>query len=170
MSEETKHAVSGNHDGFEREDMSARAVFGFLVGLAIVTVLIYFVLRGVYSYLDAYESAHQPPQNPLVQKTEADTRQVTPDEAGKFPQPRLETNERGQLNDVRLPEEETLNSYGWVDQKAGVVHIPIERAMELVAQRGLPVHSPSGVASTVPTKKEPIRQGSEAGKVEPGQQ
>jgi hypothetical protein len=170
MSEETKHAAPGNHGGFEREDMSARAVFGFLVGLAIVTVLVYFVLQGVYSYLDSYERAHQPPQNPLVQKTEADTRQVTPDETGKFPQPSLETNERQQLNDVRLPEEESLNSYGWVDQKAGVVHIPIERAMELVAQRGLPVRPPSGVASTVPTKKGPIRQGSEAGKGEPGQQ
>ena len=170
MSEETKHAVSGNHDGFEREDMSARAVFGFLVGLATVTVLVYFVVKGMYGYLDVYERAHQPPQNPLVQKTEADTRQVSPEETKKFPQPSLETNERRQLNDVRLPEEETLNSYGWVDQKAGVVHIPIERAMELVAQRGLPVHPASGVASPVPTKKGPIRQGSEAGKVEPGQQ
>jgi hypothetical protein len=170
MSEETKHAVSRNHDGFEREDMSARAVFGFLVGLAIVTVLVYFVVKGMYGYLDVYESAHQPPQNPLVQKTEADTRKVSPEDAKKFPQPRLETNERRQLNDVLLPEEESLNSYGWVDQKAGVVHIPIERAMELVAQRGLPVHPASGVASPAPTRKGQMRQGNEAGKVEPGQQ
>ncbi|HVZ23631.1 MAG TPA: hypothetical protein VG871_21305 [Vicinamibacterales bacterium] len=31
----------------------------------------------------------------------------------------------------------TLNSYGWVDRSRGVVHIPIERAMELVAKEGL---------------------------------
>ena len=154
MSEETnKPAASGNGDGFEREDMSARAVFSFLVGLALVTVVIYFILQGMYRYLDAYEKSHQPPQNPLAQKTEADTRETSPEDTKKFPQPRLESNERRQLNDVRRSEEETLNSYGWVDQKSGVVHIPIERAMELVAQRGLPVHPASGVASPVPTKK-----------------
>jgi hypothetical protein len=169
MSEETKHAVSGNHDGFEREDMSARAVYGFLVGLAVVTVLVYFVLRGVYSYLDAYERAHQPPQNPLVQKTEADTRQVSPEETKKFPQPRLETNERRQLNDVLLPEEETLNSYGWVDQKAGVVHIPIEHAMELVAQRGLPVRPQEGAAPAVAGRKAQRSQKSETGQGPAGQ-
>jgi len=36
-----------------------------------------------------------------------------------------------------LKEEQTLNTYGWVDQKAGVVRIPIERAMQLIAERGL---------------------------------
>jgi hypothetical protein len=32
-----------------------------------------------------------------------------------------------------------LQSYGWIDQQKGVVRIPIERAMELTAERGLPV-------------------------------
>lgn len=34
--------------------------------------------------------------------------------------------------------EERLQSYGWVDQDAGVVHIPIDRAIDLVIERGLP--------------------------------
>jgi hypothetical protein len=33
----------------------------------------------------------------------------------------------------RAVREERLRSYGWVDRRAGVVHVPIERAMELVA-------------------------------------
>jgi hypothetical protein len=36
-------------------------------------------------------------------------------------------------------EEKSLYSYGWVDEKAGIVRIPIERAMDLLVQRGLPV-------------------------------
>lgn len=31
-----------------------------------------------------------------------------------------------------------LNSYGWVDQQAGIAHIPIDRAMELVAEEAQP--------------------------------
>ena len=58
-----------------------------------------------------------------------------------FPGPQLEMDERGQLNDIRIDEAETLNSYDWVDQKAGTVRIPIDRAMDLIVQRGLPVRS-----------------------------
>jgi len=62
----------------------------------------------------------------------------------KFPQPRLETDERREINDFREQEDETLNSYGWVDQQAGVVRIPIDRAMQLLVQRGLPTRPQSG--------------------------
>jgi len=34
-----------------------------------------------------------------------------------------------------------LNNYGWVDEEAEIVRIPIQQAMELVAERGLPVGS-----------------------------
>ena len=44
-----------------------------------------------------------------------------------------------------MEEEKTLYSYGWVDEKAGTVRIPIERAMDLLVQRGLPVR-PQGAA------------------------
>lgn len=112
-------------------------VYTFIAGLVVAGFLIYFIVWGLYRYLDRYERTHEPPQNPLVQ-TNADTRVIPPQAAQKFPQPRLERNERTEINDFRLKEEQTLNSYGWVDQKTGVVRIPIDRAMELVAQRGLP--------------------------------
>ncbi|MGA8066058.1 MAG: hypothetical protein WCA47_01905, partial [Terriglobales bacterium] len=57
--------------------------------------------------------------------------------------PMLEINERGQMRDFLMNQENQLHSYGWVDEKAGVAHIPIERAMELTVQRGLPVYSPA---------------------------
>jgi len=149
MIEETKHSEHSDV-GFEHQDLSARAVFTFLIGLALAGVLVYFVIWGIYSSMDAYERRHEPPQSPLVKPEETDTRIVSPAEVMKFPQPRLERNERLEINDFRLKEEQTLNSYGWVDEKAGVVHIPIERAMELVAKRGLPTTPRVGTAPPSP--------------------
>jgi hypothetical protein len=136
---------------FERQDLSAGAILAFLVGLAIFGILMHLILAGMFKFLDAYEKRHEPPQNPLVKAVNADTRVATPQDADKFPQPRLETNERDELNDRRLKEEEILNSYGWVDPKAGIAHIPIEKAMELVAQRGLPT-TPQNTAAAAKQK------------------
>jgi len=149
MIEETKH---GQHEeaGFERQDLSAKAVFAFLIGLAVAGVLVYFVIWGIYHSMDAYQKAHQPPQSPLVKPADTDTRIVAPNEVTKFPQPRLERNERLEIDDFRLKEEQTLNSYGWVDEKTGVVRIPIERAMKLVAQQGLPTTPEAGTAPSSP--------------------
>jgi hypothetical protein len=69
---------------------------------------------------------------------------VTPSDIATFPQPRLESNERLEINDFRAQEEKTLNSYGWVDQQTGVVRIPIDRAMQLLVQRGLPTRPQAG--------------------------
>lgn len=55
------------------------------------------------------------------------------------PGPRLQEKPAQDLTEFHARESETLNSYGWVEPNAGVVHIPIDRAMDLVLQRGLPV-------------------------------
>jgi len=149
MSEMEKHETHGDL-GFERQDLSAQTVFAFLVGLAVAGVLVYFVIWGLYHGLDAWARRHQPVSGPLVKQVVTDTRKVSPDDVNRFPQPRLERNERLEINDFRLREEQTLNSYGWVDEKAGVAHIPIERAMELVAQRGLPTTPRAGTAPPSP--------------------
>lgn len=146
---ELRHENHGNDLGFERQDLGARPVIGFIITLVIVGVLTYYVLWGMFHFLDAYNRKHQAPQNPMV-KTEAETRVVTPATIEKFPEPRLEDNERTELNGFRYREEEELNSYGWVDQNAGTVHIPITRAMELVAQRGLPTTPKAGTMPLSP--------------------
>src|SRR5579862_5254070 len=130
---------------YEREDLGARPILIFLLSLIIGCVLVAIVLKGLYMYLDAYENRRQPAESPLVQQTTADTRTVEPGEIKKFPQPRLEKDETTEINAFRLQEEQTLNSYGWVDEQAGVVRIPIDRAMALLAQRGLPTRPQAGV-------------------------
>lgn len=138
--------------GFEHEDLGAKPIFGFLIGLAALGILVYFLLTGMYRVLDNYFETHQAAQNPMKAVSKLNPRDVNTERVRQniektFPEPRLETDERDEINNFRMEEEQYLNSYGWIDQKAGSVHIPIERAMQLVAQRGLPVAPSAGSAS-----------------------
>jgi hypothetical protein len=143
MNNETaKHGNLQEHESYEHQDLRAAGIFYFLLTLVVVTVLCMFGLKGLYAFLDHRERATQSEVNPLVKNVPEDTRHIShgyPQTA--FPSPRLEEDERGQLSGIRLEQDDTLYSYGWVDQKTGVVRIPIERAMDLLAQRGLPVRS-----------------------------
>ena len=55
------------------------------------------------------------------------------------PQPNLLVNEPLNLRAFREKEHETLTTYGWADRSAGAVRIPIDRAKDLLIERGLPV-------------------------------
>jgi hypothetical protein len=145
----TDHKHDRDDLGFEREDLGAKPVIGFIVSLVISGVLIYYVIWGIFHFLDAYDRKHQQSRTPLVQ-VESNTRGVQTQMIQRFPEPRLEDNERTELNGFRYGEEEKLNSYGWVDKNAGVAHIPIEQAMQLVAQRGLPTTPQTGIAPFSP--------------------
>jgi hypothetical protein len=140
MSDKAKPESTTGHGSYERQDLQASGVLYFFLGLAVFVLLCIFGLRGVFAVLDHREKELQPAVNPLVTNVPTDTRHIT---AGypqsSFPNPKLEEDERGQLNGIRIAEENTLYSYGWVDEKAGTVHIPIDRAMDLIVQRGLPV-------------------------------
>ena len=136
-----------SNGAFERRDIGMAGVLWFLVGLAVAGVIITFAVNGFYHYLQARSDAEQAPVSPLVTNAPKDTRHLSADYKDylkqNFPNPQLEIDERHQLDQIRMQEEETLATYDWVDQKAGIVRIPIERAMDLIAQRGLPVRSQS---------------------------
>ena len=149
MSNDSKNVNTTGHGDYERRDIGVGGVLYFLAGLVAAGLIVHFVVSGFYSYLEKRWSAEQSPISPLVEKAPTDTRHVQRDyPQTAFPSPRLEEDERGQLNGIRTEEENTLNSYGWVDQKAGVVRIPIDRAMDLTAEKGLPVRSQSASGSS----------------------
>jgi hypothetical protein len=54
------------------------------------------------------------------------------------PGPRLQTNPEAELQEFRAEEEKRLNTYGWIDKRKGIVHIPIEEAMKKLARTGAP--------------------------------
>jgi hypothetical protein len=165
MTDETHPANPTGHGDYERRDIGAAGVLYFLAGLAIFAVIIHFVVAGVYDVLDKRTEAQQAPVSPLVTNAPADTRHLPPQYKTdakstdyekyleqNFPAPQLETDEHTQLNKVRQDEAETLSTYGWVDQKAGTVRIPIDRAMDLIAQRGLSVRGQATTGGDVVTK------------------
>jgi len=133
------------HGSFEREDLSASGVLYFIVGVGALALVAFLLMAGLYKFLDTRAGKQQPAVSPLEANPPKDTRNLT--EGYKdylkdnFPAPRLEIDERTELNDDRIAEEEKLASYGYVDDNHVTVRIPIERAMDLIAQRGLPVRS-----------------------------
>jgi len=56
----------------------------------------------------------------------------------QFPNPRLQENPAVDLARLRAEERRRSSAYGWVDRKAGIAHIPLERAMDILAKTGLP--------------------------------
>jgi hypothetical protein len=143
MSNELHPANSTGNGGYERRDIGVAPVLYFMLGLLVAGVFIYFLVDGIYSYLEKRSEAQQAPVSPLVTNAPKDTRKLPADYKDylkqNFPAPQLEIDERSQLDKIRIDEEEALSSYDWVDQKAGTVRIPIDHAMDLIAQRGLPV-------------------------------
>jgi len=161
MTNEIHPANPAPNGGYERSDIGTRAILYFLAGLAVAGVLAYFVVDGLYHFLDKRSEAEQAPVNPLVTNAPADTRRIANDyPQGAFPNPRLETDERGQLNGIRLQEEQTLSTYDYIDKNAGTVRIPITRAMDLIAQRGLPVRAQSAIeiVAAAPSKRAPEKK------------
>ena len=54
------------------------------------------------------------------------------------PEPRLQAQPLRDMQELRAAEDALLEKYGWIDESAGVVRIPLDRALELTAERGLP--------------------------------
>jgi hypothetical protein len=145
---------TNGHGHYEHRDIGVRAVYYFLGGLALALVVTYLVVNVFFHVLEKRSQADQTPMSPLAAKAPADTRHLPPeyktDSEGadyekylqkNFPEPQLETNERTELNTIRQREEDTLSTYGYFDENAGTVRIPLDRAMELLAQRGLPTRT-----------------------------
>jgi hypothetical protein len=153
MSDQIHHGNPG-HGDYERRDISPAGIVYFMVGLVVFLVISHFIVTGLYGFLEKYSQAHQTPISPLVNNAPVDTRKLPTDYRDylkqNFPSPQLETDERTQLNDVRLREEGILSTYDYIDQKAGTVRIPIARAMDLIAQRGLPVRAQGATAAEAP--------------------
>lgn len=140
------HELRNKDVGYERRDMTTRSVVAFLVGLGLFALLVHFSVRGLFDFADRYYVAHE--KAAPMARTSPDPHLVTPSDINQFPEPRLETDERTEIFPFREGEEKHLHSYGWVDQKSGTMYIPIDRAMQLVAQRGLNTTPKTGEVPT----------------------
>ena len=125
--------------GHEKRDIRVRPLV--LAGTIFVAAwaLAFILAWLLFTYFIRREARLSPPPNFLEQMY---GRQVPPE-------PRLQTNPLLELQQMRADEDTALHSYGWVERQAGTVHIPIDRAMALLAQRGLPARSEAAPAAPV---------------------
>jgi hypothetical protein len=121
---------------FEHTDVDSRGVVIFLVSLLASLVLVLALMWGLWRVLAWTRASEGPFPQPQASQLP--------------PAPRIQANPPLDLWRLRAHEGAVLDTYGWVDQQAGVLRIPIGRAMDLVAQRGLPVRTETGAAPTAP--------------------
>jgi hypothetical protein len=123
-----KHAGGGDTGptpGYETRDLTPRAIAIFLVVLAVTIMGVLVVSMWIYDYSAGRLAQTEAPPSPLAKPAAP-------------PEPRLQVAAPKDMQEFRAAEEATLKSYGWVDHAGGVVRIPIDRAMQLLAERGLP--------------------------------
>lgn len=112
----------------ETSDVAIGGVVGFAVTLIVSLIVIHGLVWFVYASFRREAARPVPAEFPLAA---ASMRRLPPE-------PRLQTDPRDDLRNLRESEQRTLTTYGWVDRNAGIVRIPIEQAMKLTAERGLP--------------------------------
>jgi hypothetical protein len=64
-----------------------------------------------------------------------------------FPQPELQPHPQADLKAYMQAEQKRLNQAGWIDRKAGIAAIPIDKAMRIIAGRGSSAFAPLPEAS-----------------------
>ena len=130
MADQPQTSASARH---EDSDVNVSAILGFGLGLLVTVAVASMAIFGLFRYFDGREGVRVPAEYPLAA---SHGRRVPPE-------PRLQTDPRQDMSDLRAKEDDVLGSYGWVDRSAGVVRIPIDVAMKLTLERGLPARQTS---------------------------
>ncbi|MGB6691889.1 MAG: hypothetical protein WBE76_28945 [Terracidiphilus sp.] len=136
--------------GFEQTDVGVTGIVVFLTSLAILVVVVAVLCYGIGKVFNAELNREDGPNSKWTKTV--DIRQLgnlpnSPELQNKvaeltqsFPTPRLQTDDGNEdLAELHAREDLLLDNYSWIDRSKGTVRIPVERAMELIAQRGLPV-------------------------------
>ena len=120
--------------GYETTDADAPTLIKWGLGLIVVIFGAMALMWAVHTVLETprVKLYHEP--------TAMELERILP------PKPRLQVNQQLDLEQLRESERQRLNSYGWVQKQAGAVHIPIARAIDLLAERSAPGSKPAAAA------------------------
>jgi hypothetical protein len=161
--------------GFEQSDVKITGIIVFLTALGIFVVVTAVLCYGIGKVIDARMNREDGPNSKWTKTV--DIRQLgnlpsSPEMQNKvaeltqqFPAPRVQLDDGNQdVADLHAREDLLLDNYSWVDSSHTKVRIPIERAIELIAQRGLPVApaaqtGPLMFGDSKPTIQEPLTSG-----------
>lgn len=168
--------IDASH-GYERSDVRVTGIVVFLTALGIFVAVTAILCWGIGKAFNAYMNKEDGPNTRWTKDADVQIRQLgnlpsSPELQNKvaeltqqFPQPRVQIDDGNQdVTDLHAREDLLLDHYSRVDGQPGKVRIPIQRAMELIAQRGLPVapaaqNVPLMVGDHQPTVQAPLTSG-----------
>ncbi|HTR47583.1 MAG TPA: hypothetical protein VMM16_09385 [Verrucomicrobiae bacterium] len=134
--------------GYETRDAHVGALLQFAFWMAVVLALTLVSMKFMFDYLKKSQPLGAT-ASPLVKAGERP----------KLPSLMLQVHPHQELVDYCSAQQTAVGSYGWVSQESGVVHIPVDRAMDLVAVRGLPTRAASEVPAGSPAVAPPTVAG-----------
>jgi len=112
----------------QTSEINLRALTWTTIGLVVLLIAVFVTVGGLFSLFKRQNASQSAPTGITT--------------SGRLPPaPRLQTDPASDLQRFLDAENAKLNSYGWVDKSAGVIRIPINRAIDLLAQRGLPART-----------------------------
>ena len=111
--------------GYERTDVRIGPLVWMGLAVLVGSAAVFGVLWLLLAFFERQAERGDSPPSPLAQKEPP-------------PLPRLQEAPVEDLQTLIARDEAILNSYGWADEEGEVVRIPVERAMEMALERGLP--------------------------------
>jgi len=150
MDENKTHSENPKHR-HETSEAVPRYILYFAIGVAVTVVAGFLVSWGTLKFFKSHQT-YPPPESSLSGG------RVLPPEG----MPRLQAHPVADLQEYLKQERETLDTYGWVNKKDGIVRIPVQRAMNLLLQQGLPVRdskTPKGAVQPGEVQQYTVPQG-----------
>lgn len=150
----TEHNQPGSgQPGYETRDANPASLVRFGIGLALVLVVVWAGMHWLDNFYGKVQSL-----GPAATPFQLEEQNQNP------PLPRLQVDPKEDLKLLRERQSRDLDSYGWVDRDRGIVHIPIDRAIDLVLERGMltargsaPAAGAAPEKQVAPEKARPVR-------------
>lgn len=128
--------------GYEHTDATVGIIAKFMAWLAVAAVVIHLGMWAMFVLFVEQRRETAEPQFPLA----VGVGNRLP------PEPRLQQSPRLEYEEFRLLEDAALQNYGWMDRASGSVRIPIEDAMRLTVERGLPTREGAAAVDAAPRR------------------
>ncbi|MXW79742.1 MAG: hypothetical protein F4Z57_12320 [Gemmatimonadetes bacterium] len=125
-----EQAHDQNNSGYETTDAHVKPLAQTGAFIAVLVIASFVGMIVLFRALAYYQERFDDPVPPLVENRVASDA------------PRLQVDPPKQKFELAQSEAATLNSYGWIDEQVKVVHIPIERAIDLVSEGKMPLLAP----------------------------
>jgi len=146
---------------YEGWEVNLKPVLYFLFYLTLATVLVAALMYAMFWYMEDRAKAQDAAalrDDPLASERQVippePRLQLAPNEPGQKSPDLLQAHPLVELKTLKEEDQTKLDSYGWVDESAGTVHLPIDRAKEMVIERSLFVSRPEGGRPPAQTKEQ----------------